>query len=50
VLLKLLADEKQKSLHEKWHSQAALICTNEHRSGSIKYSSALGAPDARLVL
>ena len=30
VLLKLLA-EKQKSFHEKWHSQAALICTNEPR-------------------
>jgi hypothetical protein len=35
---------KQKSLHEKWHSQAALICTNEHRSGSIEYGSALRPP------
>ncbi len=29
VLLKLLTNEEAKSLAEKWHSQAALICIKE---------------------
>jgi hypothetical protein len=29
VLLKLLADEEAKQFPRNWHSQAALICTNE---------------------